>query len=92
MLSSKSIDPVLRRLGLLTKRKVAENTNDKEALDSGDSGDSETICDEVVDEVMDEISENPLDNLMLKKQEESLRDCFINSSKWKPLASHHSHC
>ncbi|KAL1858150.1 hypothetical protein Daus18300_010031 [Diaporthe australafricana] len=83
VLSSKYIDSVLRKLGLLTKRKVAKKNDNEEVLDSGDSGDSGTVCDEVVDEVADEVSENPLDNLILNEHEENLRDCFVDSSDLK---------
>lgn len=78
VITAKQVDSVLRRLGMLTSPKAAENTEAKE-----ESGEPETKGDEVVEEA----EKDPLDGITLDDHEERFRDCAIKPSKFKPPTS-----
>lgn len=71
VITSKHIDSVLRRLGLLKVAKAAEKNDQKE-----DSEKPETKGDEAVEE----IEQDPLANITLDYHEERFRDCVIKTS------------
>ncbi|KAG6357717.1 hypothetical protein INS49_013596 [Diaporthe citri] len=68
VITSKHVDSVLKRLGLLKIAKAAEKTEAKE-----DSGDPETKGDDAVEEA----EKDPLDGIKLDDHEERFRDCAI---------------
>lgn len=71
VITSKHIDSVLRRLGMLTSPKSAEKTDAKE-----ESGEAETK----VAEVAEEPEKDPLEGIRLNDHEEKFRDCVIKPS------------
>lgn len=76
MVTSKHVDSVLRRLGMLTSPKPAEKTDAKE-----ESAEPETK----VDEVVEESQQDPLEGLKLDDHEEKFRDCVIKPSMLNTL-------
>lgn len=79
VITSKHVDSVLRRLGMITTPKPSEKTEVKEDL-----GASETKEDEVVEEA----EKDPLESITLDHHEERFRDCVIKSSKLNPPTFH----
>lgn len=80
VITSKHVDSVLTRLGLLKIPKAAEKTEAKEAKEA--SGDTETKGDEVP--VSEEAEKDPLDGIKLDEHEKRFRDCVIKPSRSKP--------
>lgn len=71
VITSKHVDSVLKRLGMLQIPKEAEKKDEK-----GDSGDGETKSDEAAEEA----DKNPLDDLTLDYYEERFRDSVVKPS------------
>lgn len=71
VITSKHVDSVLKRLGMLQVPKEAEKKDEK-----GDSGDSEKKDDEAAEEA----DKNPLDDLTLDYYEERFRDSVVKPS------------
>lgn len=76
VITSKHVDSVLKRLGMLQVPKEAEKKDEK-----GDSGDGETKSDEAAEEA----DKNPLDDLTLDYYEERFRDSVVKPSTSSPL-------
>lgn len=74
VITSKHVDSVLRRLGMLASPKSAEKNDEKE-----NSGETETKSDEVVEET----EQDPLENIALDGYEEKFRECVIKSKDLK---------
>lgn len=74
VITSKHVDSVLRRMGMLMSPKSAEKTDAKE-----ESGEAETK----VAEVVEEPEEDPLEGIRLNDHEEKFRDCVIKPSTLK---------
>ncbi|KAK7710623.1 hypothetical protein SLS63_012897 [Diaporthe eres] len=74
VITSKHVDSVLRRLGMLASSKSAEKNDEKEK-----SGETETKSDEVVEET----EQDPLENIALDGYEEKFRECVIKSKDLK---------
>lgn len=76
VISSKHVDSVLKRLGMITSPKAAEKTDEKEK-----TGETETKSDEVVEET----EQDPLENIALDDYEEKFRECVIKPSTLNPV-------
>lgn len=78
VITSKHVDSVLRRVGLLTTPKETEK-KDENANSDGAEVNS--------DEKGEKVEQNPLDNIVLDDYEERFRDCVVKPSKFHPPTS-----
>lgn len=76
VVTSKHVDPVLRRLHMLKSPEPAETTDPEEK-----SAEPETK----VDEVVEEAPQDPLEGITLDDHEERFRDCVIKTSTLNTL-------
>lgn len=78
VITSKHVESVLKRLGLLTTPKATEKKNE-----NANSEGAEVTSDEKGEEV----EQNPLDNIVLDDYEERFRDCVVKPSTFHPPTS-----
>lgn len=71
VITSKHVDSVLRRLGLLTTPKATEKKDENSNSDAAEVNSVEKV---------EEVEQNPLDNIVLDDYEERFRDCVIKPS------------